>query len=377
MADLSVSSHLDGQLARLCEVAGADPAEPRTLLAGLLGPVGQRQLYEPPVWPSDISDDHTPVEFSIAFNEAEPPTLRVLGETLGSPPGPLANLAATRGFLDAYARGAGLSTTRLDSVRDLFATDDPQGEFTMWCSLVFRNGRRPELKVYLNPEARGVEQAPALVAEALRRLGLGASYRTLLEHGVRPGELGRGDRLTFFAVDLHDGPQARVKLYLTHHEAEVWDVTRAAGVVDGVDVAEIEEFCAVAGGGTRRFDGRPLVGSYTFTEGVDRPVGYSIYVPIRSYVTDDQEARDRVAALLVRYGFDTAGLDRAISAVTPRPLSEGVGLIAHVSLRLGAPRPGVTVYLSAEAYRVCPPRPRRVPVGREASPTPAGRTRRP
>nr|6ZRY_AAA Chain AAA, DMATS type aromatic prenyltransferase [Micromonospora olivasterospora]6ZRY_BBB Chain BBB, DMATS type aromatic prenyltransferase [Micromonospora olivasterospora] len=363
MAGLSVSDHLDGQLARLCEVAGADPVEPRNLLAGLLGPVGPRPLYEPPAWPSGVSDDHTPVEFSIAFNEAEPPTLRILGETLGSPPGPLANLSATRGFLDAQARRAGLSTSRLDSVRDLFATDDPQGDFAMWCSLVFRSSRRPEFKVYLNPEVKGVERSPALVSEALHRLGLGASYRALLDHGVRPGELGRGDRLTFFAVDLHDGPQARVKLYLTHHEAEVWDVTRAASVVDGVDVAEIEEFCVVAGGGTRRFDGRPLVGSYTFTEGADRPVGYSIYVPIRSYVTDDQEARDRVAALLVRYGFDTDGLDRAIAAVTPRPLRDGVGLIAHVSLRLGAPRPGVTVYLSAEAYRVSPPRPRLVPRG--------------
>jgi hypothetical protein len=84
-------------------------------------------------------------------------------------------------------------------------------------------------------------------------------------------------------------------------------------------------------------------------------------VPIRSYVSDDEEARDRVAALLERYGFDSVELDRIITALTRRPLREGVGLIAHVSLRLGLPRPGVTVYLSAEAYQVSPPRPRRQP----------------
>jgi hypothetical protein len=133
-------------------------------------------------------------------------------------------------------------------------------------------------------------------------------------------------------------------------------VVRAAGVVDGVDVTEVAEFCAAAGGGTGPFEDRPLVDSYTLIQGPDRPVGYSIYVPIRSYVSDDEEARHRVVALLARYGFDSAAFDRAVSAVTQRSLRVGVGLIAHVSLRLGPPRPGVTVYLSSETYRVSPPR---------------------
>jgi len=90
------------------------------------------------------------------------------------------------------------------------------------------------------------------------------------------------------------------------------------------------------------------------------PVGYSIYVPIRGYVSDDREARVRVMALLDRYGFDGAVFERAITALTQRLLLDGVGLIAHVSLRLGPPRPGVTVYLSSEAYRVNPPRSRQI-----------------
>src|SRR5262249_52513475 len=97
----------------------------------------------------------------------------------------------------------------------------------------------------------------------------------------------------------------------------------------------------------------------TLTEGIDKPVGYSLYVPIRSYVRDDDEARDRVMALLTRHGFDGSALDRAITAVTQRPLDAGVGLIAHVSLRLGRPRPGVTVYLSPGPHRVSPRPPRR------------------
>ncbi|GII22544.1 tryptophan dimethylallyltransferase family protein [Planosporangium mesophilum] len=374
MSDLSLADLLSGQLARLCDVARIDPRAPLDLLGDLLGSAGSRPLSEPPAWPSDIADDHTPVEFSIAFNENEPPTLRILAESLGSPPGALTNLAAAHRFLDAQAHRYGLSASRLEQIQDLFATEDPRGRFALWHSLVFRNGRRPEFKIYFNPELKGVERAPDLVAEALHRLGLGASYQRMLDHGVRPGELGRADRLSFFALDLHDGPHARIKLYLSHHGAGVRDLVRAAGVVDGVDVAELAEFCETAGGGPGPFQGRPLVSSYTFTGGADRPVGYSAYVPIRSYVSDDEEARDRVVSLLNRYGFDSAELDRAITAVSPRSLRDGVGLIAHVSLRLGPPRPGVTVYLSAEAYRVNAPGPRQVPVLRNLAKRPAGRS---
>jgi hypothetical protein len=64
-----------------------------------------------------------------------------------------------------------------------------------------------------------------------------------------------------------------------------------------------------------------------------------------------------VLDLMSRYDLDPALLDRAIGAVTRRPLEHGVGLIAHVALRLGRPRPGLTVYLSTEAYGVASPTP--------------------
>jgi hypothetical protein len=114
------------------------------------------------------------------------------------------------------------------------------------------------------------------------------------------------------------------------------------------------------------------VGSYTFLGDIGRPAGYSAYVPIRSYVSDDEEARYRVVTLLDRYGFDSTELDRIIAALVNRPLHEGVGLIAHISLRLGPPRPGVTVYLSAEAYQVAPPRERLQPTSHDHAQRPAG-----
>jgi DMATS type aromatic prenyltransferase len=357
MLDLSLLQHLDQQSARLCELTGTDSGPVTLLLTDLLGPAGSTVLSHGPTWPSDIADDHTPVEFSIAFNQQGGVTLRILGEALASPAGTAANLAAAWRFLEAQADRFGLVTSRLEKIRDLFAAPDPAAVFALWFSLVFSAGRPPEFKVYFNPELRGAGRAPEVVAEAAHRLGVHAAYRTVVERACRPGELGRRDRLTFFALDLHDGPHARIKLYLAQHGAEIADVVRAAGVVDGVDAAELAAFCAAAGGGPGPFSGRPLVSSYTFTPGVAKPIGYSIYVPVRSYVRDDEEARDRVAVLLNRYGFDATRLDAVLAAVARRSLREGPGLIAHASLRLGPPRPGVTVYLSSEAYQSGAPRP--------------------
>ncbi|HEY2795620.1 MAG TPA: tryptophan dimethylallyltransferase family protein [Micromonosporaceae bacterium] len=338
-----------------------DPTTAGRLLADLLATTGTRPLSRPPIWPSGIADDHTPVEFSVAFNEHERPTLRILGEALDSAPTAATNALAARRFIATQAERFGLSLSQFDRVAKLFDTDDPAGGFALWLSLVFRHRRAPEFKTYFNPELTGVDYAPALVADAMQLLGLAGSYRDALRHGIRPGRLGQADRLTFFALDLHDDPHARVKLYLSHHDAQISDVVRAAGAVPGSDTDELAGFCATAGGGVRTFDGRPLISSYTFLGDADHAAGYSVYVPIRSYVNDDEQARHRVIGLLDRYGFDSSRLDPMIAALTDRRLDEGVGLIAHVSLRLGRPRPGVTVYLSAEAYRVTPPHARQEP----------------
>lgn len=373
MEDPPLSQFLDKQLHDLCEMVGLDPRSASALLADLLGPVGSRPVSQPPAWPSGVADDHTPVEFSVAFNENERPIVRILGESLAAAPSPATNMAAAYEFVARQAARFGLSTAQFDQVRDVFATESPVGGFALWHSLVFRQQRRPEFKVYFNPELTGVARAPGLVAEAMSRLGLSRAHEATLTRAIRPRELGRADRLTFFALDLHDGPHARVKLYVSHHDAEIRDVAHAAGVVNGIDTDELADFCLTAGG-QKTFADRPLVGSYTFLSGSDgeRPAGYSLYVPIRSYVSDDAEARDRVGTLMERYGFDVHELDRIIAALAGRPLDDGVGLIAHVSLRLGPPRPGITVYLSAEAYRVAPPRRRWHPSAQDHAQQPAG-----
>lgn len=353
----SLYEYIDGQLRMLCAAVGVPPAGPRAGLGALLDPVGARPLAEPVLWPTDISDDHTPVEFSIACEAGKPPTVRILGERLAPQPGRRANLRAALELVDTLAGRFQLPLDRFHQVRRIFLDGDPRSDFGLWFSLVYRHTGALEPKVYFNPDARGRERAPGLVAAALDRLGLHGAYRTTLANGVRPGRLNDLDRFAFFALDLHDRPYARVKLYLAHHDADSDDLVRAARAVPGVAETAVRDLLRLTGC-TGPLTGRPAVSGYTFVAGdTDRPSGYSLYLPIRDYVDDDEQARRAVFAVLDHLGLDTAVIDRAIDAVARRPLDEGVGLIAHVSVRLTADgAPGATVYLSSEAYRVTPPR---------------------
>lgn len=356
LATLSLRDYTSHQLRNLCNLFGSEDSgkTPVKLLRELLGAAGDQALSEPALWPSDISDDMTPVEFSIAFDKNGEHVIRVLGETISEEPGHRNNARVAQQVIDSLADRFQLSLDRFHAVQDLFLPEQPQGKFALWYCLIFRPNSPPSFKVYFNPDARGTEWAPQLVAEALRRLGFDSAYETVAEHALQRGDL---DRFSFFALDLDDDPRSRVKLYISHHGAQAKDVERAAGAVHGVDPGRIHDFCSLIGGGRGPFTGRPLLSGYVFVEGdTDHPSVYSLYLPIRDYVPDDESARARVLALMEQHDLDSAVLDRALAAVSKRPLRDGVGLIAHVSLRLGTVRSGITVYLSSEAYGVTPPR---------------------
>ena len=349
----SLTEYVTAQWGRLCELTGVgNLATTIPALTELLGPAGFRPRTSPPRWPSYVADDHTPVEFSLAFDADGTHTMRLLAETVADEaPGTRANQRAALRFLDQLAKKFPLALNRFRAVADLFLPDDPQGLFALWYSFVVRAGQQPRFKLYLNPSVRGPERAPELVADGLRRLGLAGAYQVILDHAVKRAT----DTFIYFALDLHDAAHARVKVYLAHAAAEATVATEAARAVPGLDPAPVERFCTVLGGGSR-FTARPLASAYTFVEGdTDRPSTYTVYMPIRDYVGDDQQARDRIAEYLPELGLDPAVLDRALAALTDRALGAGVGLIPHVSLRLAAERrPEPTVYLSSEAFGVQP-----------------------
>ncbi|MGW0895035.1 tryptophan dimethylallyltransferase family protein [Saccharopolyspora gloriosae] len=347
-AGATLGEYTEKQLSNLCDSVGIADSTPLAMLAKLLGKENSRPLSMVPAWPSDVADDHTPAEFSLAVDNSGRCRIRMLGET---PPSGGSSLdpGAAVALLEELAETYGLPLDRFNAVRDLFLPEDPSGQFTLWFSFIFAPDGPPAIKVYLNPLVSGRERSGELVAEGLSRLGLTGAYDTIRENALLRGEL---DQFTFFAVDISDSPQARVKVYLSHHAATAEAAARAAKAVPGVDPQQVIDFCRHTGGDADYFEGRPLISSYAFSgDDTAIPSNYSIYVPIRSYVPDDEVARERVWRALRHQGLDTAIFEQALSAVAPRPLGDGAGLLAHTSLRIGGSHSGVTLYLSSEAYQ--------------------------
>jgi len=293
MATISLRDHTGAQLSSLCRAVGFSEFddEPIRLLRDLLGPVGTRPLSQPPAWDSDVADDATPAEFSVAFDEDGSATVRVLIEPVAAQPGLRTNMELSTRLVHSLAERFGFSLDQYHAISELFLPVEPRGRFC------------------------------------------------------------------FFSIDLHESVHPRVKVYLAHHAADAATVERAAQPTPGIEPGRLAEFCRLIGDGTGLFTRRPLISSYAFVAGdTDRPSGYTLYLPVRDYVPDDAAARARVIDLMARRGLDPTVLDRALNAVARRSLADGVGLIPHVSLRLGRLRPGITVYLCSEAYEIAPPR---------------------
>ncbi|MFF9774286.1 tryptophan dimethylallyltransferase family protein [Streptomyces sp. NPDC013978] len=354
-----------GQLGRLCDVAGIG-AWQRTahqrVLTELLGPAAALPVDGPPPSPSFVSDDHTPVEFSLTFPAGAAPVLRVLvdpGFAARSLPDNARTAWAAVGRLAAQW-GFGLG--ELTRLSDLFLPPEPHGPLTLWCALELRPTGPTGVKLYLNPGARGAERAMETVTEAMTRLGHARAFEPVRREVAARSPEGHG--FMFFALDVGPWAEPRVKVYVVHPGATAADAADAARAVPGACPERVADLCRLVGG-DGPFDRLPLVSCYSFT-GADthHPTGHGLHVPVRAYVRDDAEARDRAVRLLRRYGVPGEPVDHALAALTVRPLTAGVGLISYLSLvQAGRQAPRITTYFSSEAYRVLPPRQDTAPQG--------------
>ncbi|CAM5721205.1 hypothetical protein SALBM135S_02333 [Streptomyces alboniger] len=247
------------------------------------------------------------------------------------------------------------STEQLDSLEDLFFPAAAEGPLALWYALDLRAGGVPGVKVYLNPSASGPEHAARTVQEALRRLGYGKAFAQLPPAAGYP----------FLALDLGAWKSPRVKVYVKHSHMSA-DEACALSRASGAAAADIRYFFHAAAGslprsgqdgdGTPRLMRRSALTCHSFTEGDSEPSGFTLHIPVRDYVRDDEEALARATALLNRFGMDPAVLSRSLRALTRRELADGAGLIAYLALVYERDRqPRITAYLSSEAYLTRPP----------------------
>ncbi|GAB2736775.1 tryptophan dimethylallyltransferase family protein [Streptomyces bullii] len=359
---LTLGDHVAGQLVRLGSAVGlkeADAALYAEILVESLGQGARRPLSQPPLSPSFISDDHTPVEFSLALRPDAAPVLRVLAEPGWAAADMEGNGRQGLTVIREMARRWDFSTAQLDRLADLFLPPSAHGPLALWYALELRPGGVPGIKVYLNPAASGPEQAGATVREALRRLGHHKAFAMLPEAAGYP----------FLALDIGVWETPRVKVYTTHPALSAREACALNRTVPGPGPEDVAAFFHIAAGERpttgaengpeARLVRRPALACHSFTEDeTGRPSGFTLHIPVRDYVRDDAEALARASALLTRFGTDPSVLDRALAALTTRQLSDGAGLIAYLALAYERGRPlRITAYVSSEAYAVRPPLP--------------------
>lgn len=348
----AIGERAERQLVSLAGAVGLEASIPdaRAILARLLG-TSRSHPCGTPAYLSDVVDDHTPYEMSLALGNTAP-EVRLLVETVDEDHSLAGRWQAARDAGRWLASEYGAHLDKLDRIADLFEPRTGDALLSMWHAIVFRQNGKPETKVYLDLRARGRVLAATTLEEALSRLDLSAAYPRLMREGCRRGaEL---DELVYFSLDLSAHETARVKVYFRHHQATATDMERVIGTFGGVNPGEVRSFCKAILGNEGPYLPRPLVSCWSFSGGAT-PSGATIYAPVAYYARDDREAQGRVRRWLGDVGLEAKRYDEAISAFAQRPLADGTGMHSYVSFKRDAGVPKVTCYLAPEANQTFAP----------------------
>lgn len=357
-------SHGISHLKRLCESVGLGEKTGAIcrLFSKMITPWGDTPIGAQPLWPSEIGDDHSPYEFSVSFGGT--PELRILVEALGSPPSLASNREAALALTDLLVSECEADRRRFDAIADLFLPEDLQGNFAIWHAVSFWPNRPPEMKLYLDPQARGRNKAASLIEEALVRLGLPKAYSHIARTaGARGPYL---DEYKYISIDLAAHEAARVKVYVRHHHPSFADLEYAASAAASYRPGEISSFAReITGLEGDVFDGRSLATCHNFLVGSgDRPAVATTHIPV-SYVANDEIAAARIASALGKLGLPVETYRNALAASSWRSPEAGIGLQSYASYKRNGEKPKVTIYFPPELWGGTPPEVR--PAGQAAN----------
>jgi hypothetical protein len=331
------------KLASLCDALGMRPqlADAKQIF-DLFGESWAQRTRACAYPSSDITDDDSPFEFSVALEDGRP-ELRLLAEAQSDSSTAMSNWAAAWQLTEQLGRIYGVSLTRARQIADLFEPTDNNSVFGLWHAACLRPGLAPTLKLYLNPRARGDALVDASMEQAFARLGQSDSYQWLREHALLRGAK---DRFAYLSIDLGDQDDVRTKVYVAHHDAVASEVERVMEAVPGHVAGDAVMFCdAMASGPFRQ---RPLLTCMAFVAGKREPSTCTLHIPIRCYANNDQIILDRVRRFLSP--TEAALHARAVRSMASRPLEAHAGMQTYTSFRRVEGRKRLTVYLSPEVY---------------------------
>jgi DMATS type aromatic prenyltransferase len=340
------------KLTALCHAVGLKDktAQAIEIFRAMTSSWGDRKIGDNSSWHSDVSDDFSPFEFSIAFkeNRAE---LRILLEAQGAEPNLQSNWEAGLKLNQYLAERYNVSLDRFRQIEDLFVPTNPDAKFTIWHAVCFYPDKEPEFKLYLNPQSQHNHRAAAVVEDSLVRLGFPHAWIGLAEIAAQRGP--DQDNFVYFSLDLSSPAQARVKVYLRHYDATVADLEKALSLADNYVAGDATEFCQALTPQQELFTSKPIVSCFSFIEGnKDRPSSGTLYVPIGHYTSSDLVVSDRIHQYFIQHSLSSTTYNRALQAFAIRPLNSGCGMHSHISIQRKQQQSWVTVYLNPEVYTV-------------------------
>jgi len=337
-------------LGKLCDSfgLGSQFAEFSATQKFLLQDWGDAEIPASPPYASLVGDDHSPLEYSVAFG-GRGVELRILFEVQAAIPGPLANQRAALAMNERLASHYGTSFAKFSAVEDLFLSSRSARGFSLWHGARFGAGG-PDFKIYLNPQAFGPKRALPLVSEALARLGLPTAI-PVVEQVVR--SRAGSDALNYFSLDLSDDGASRVKVYFRHEQATARDIEKLFALSATHQAGDVVQFARAMVGHDNALSGKPATSCFAFTQDSDGPSAVTYHLPIAHHTSSDATAVERSAAYLSSLGATVAARNftTAIDAFAPRPLEQAPGVQSYASYRREQTGIRFTAYLSPELFR--------------------------
>ncbi|KAJ5817690.1 Aromatic prenyltransferase DMATS type [Penicillium robsamsonii] len=354
-------SEANRQVEALSKAIGQDDATREKLLYALKFSGGEwcqdaiPQKLDTSAWVSDVSNDHSPFEYSLALSQQTGASeLRFLIEAQPKENSLAALQERTSRLTEDIGTEYGptkVSLDRLNLVRDLFLPSDPECKLAQWHSFV-TSSTLEKWKIYLSPLASGRQNALNVTREALERLGLARSWK-LLENMMSDD-----DYPIYFSLGLSPNPEeAEAKVYVAHPGASATQIAEKHAKMDpNSSVQDIEQFYSImAGGSLGPYRGEPGVSCFHFkNKDPSRPVARTVLYPMCCHAANDAQAQDRIEIYMDAISAPQLYRERyrnAISAVQRRPLEAGRGIHSWVGMKEKVDgKRSNTFYLSAELY---------------------------
>lgn len=344
------------KLVALCDAVGLGNKTEQVIevFRALTSSWGDKAVGDISGWQSDVSDDFAPFEFSLAL-DADKVELRVLVEAQGNNADLQSNWQAGLELNQYLAANYQVSLDRFEQISDLFTPTNPAAKFSMWHSACFYADKEPAFKLYLNPQSQSQSRSAAVVEESLVRLGFTHAWPTLAATAAQrdPDK----DEFVYFSLDLAAHSQARVKVYLRHHDATPTELESALSAARNYVTGDAIEFCQAMAPDQSSFFAKSAITCFSLVEGDNlTPSSGTLYLPISNYATDDRVVGDRIDLYSIQYGIPTSIYHSAIQSVSARSLAAGIGMHSYVSFRREQQQRRVSIYINPEVNAVQPPR---------------------